>query len=106
MLAIRWCLQYGLSYRDVEELLAERGVEVDHVTIHRWVQHFTPLLIDAARPRRHAVGGRWFVDATYLKVAGKRRYVYRVVDQWGQVIDAFVPRGATSQRPAPSSPRP
>ncbi|MDT7716186.1 MAG: transposase, family, partial [Pseudonocardiales bacterium] len=47
MLAVRWYLRYGLSYRDVEELLAERGVQVDHVSIFRWVQHFTPLLIDA-----------------------------------------------------------
>jgi transposase-like protein len=62
MLAVRWYLQYGLSYRDVEELLTERGIEVDHVTIHRWVQRFTPLLIDAARPCRHTVGGRWFVE--------------------------------------------
>jgi hypothetical protein len=50
MVAVRWYLRYGLSYRDVEELLAERGIEVDHVTIYRWVQQFTPLLIDAARP--------------------------------------------------------
>ncbi len=48
MLAVRWYLRYGLSYRDVEELLAERGIKVDHVTIYRWVQKFTPLLIDAA----------------------------------------------------------
>ena len=71
MLAVRWYLRYGLSYRDVEELLAERGVEVDHVTIYRWVQRFTPLLIDAARPRRTTVGGHWFVDETYVNVAGK-----------------------------------
>ena len=50
MLAVRWYLRYGLSYRDVEELLAERGITVDHVTIYRWVQRFTPELIDAARP--------------------------------------------------------
>src|SRR5436190_7909799 len=56
MVAVRWYLRYGLSYRDVEELLAERGVEVDHVTVYRWVQRFTPLLIDAARPCRHAPG--------------------------------------------------
>ena len=62
MLAVRWYLRYGLSYRDVEELLAERGVQVDHVTIYRWVQRFTPLLMDAARPCRHAPGDRWFVD--------------------------------------------
>ena len=90
LLAVRWYLRYGLSYRDVEELLAERGVEVDHVTIYRWVQRFTPLLIDAARPCRHGVGDRWFVDETYVKVAGVWRYVYRAVDQHGQVIDIYV----------------
>ena len=58
LLAVRWYLRYGLSCRDVEELLAERGIEVDHVTIYRWVQRFTPILIDAARPCRHAVGNR------------------------------------------------
>ena len=77
LLAVRWYLRYGLSYRDLEELLAERGVEVDHVTLYRWVQRFTPLLVEAARPCRHAVGGRWFVDETYVKVAGVWRYVYR-----------------------------
>jgi transposase, IS6 family len=62
VLAVRWYLRYGLSYRDVEELLAERGVQVDHVTIYRWVQRFIPPLIDAARPCRHVSGDRWFVD--------------------------------------------
>jgi transposase-like protein len=90
MLAVRWYLRYGLSYRDVEELLIERGVEVDHVTIYRWVQRFAPLLAEAARPCRHAVGQRWFVDETYVKVAGRWRYVYRAIDQFGQVIDVFV----------------
>ncbi len=63
-LAVRWYLRYGLSYRDVEELLAERGITVDHVSIFRWVQRFTPLLAEAARPRRHRVGDRWWVDET------------------------------------------
>ena len=90
LLAVRWYLRYGLSYRDVEELLAERGVDVDHVTIYRWVQRFTPLVIEAARPCRHSVGDRWFVDETYVKVAGVWRYVYRAVDQYGQVIDVLV----------------
>jgi transposase-like protein len=58
LLAVRWYLRYGLSYRDLEELLAERGIEVDHVTVFRWVQRFTPLLIDAACPCRHQVGDR------------------------------------------------
>ena len=92
LLAVRWYLRYGLSYRDLEELLAERGIEVDHVTLYRWVQRFTPLLIDAARPVRHLAGDRWFVDETYVKVAGVWRYVYRAVDQHGQVIDVYVSR--------------
>ena len=58
VLAVRWYLRYGLSYRDVEELLGERGIEVDHVTIYRWVQRFTPLFADAAGPCRHLVGNR------------------------------------------------
>jgi transposase, IS6 family len=90
LLAVRWYLRYGLSYRDVEGLLAERGIDVDHVTLYRWVQRFTPLLIDAARPGRHAAGDRWYVDETYVKVNGVWRYVYRAVDQHGQVIDVYV----------------
>jgi transposase-like protein len=90
VLAVRWYLRFGLSYRDVEELLTERGVEVDHVTVYRWVQRFTRLLAEAARPCRHAVGDRWFVDETYVKVAGRWRYVYRAIDQFRQVIDVSV----------------
>jgi transposase-like protein len=90
VLAVRWYLRFSLSYRDLEELLTERGVEVDHVTIYRWVLRFTPLLADAARPCRHVVGDRWQVDETYVKVAGRWRYVYRAVDQFGQVIDVLV----------------
>jgi transposase-like protein len=90
MLAVRWYLRFGLSFRDVEELLAERGVQVDHVTIYRWVQRFTPLLAEAARPCRHAAGNRWHVDETYVKVASRWRYGYRAIDQFGQVIDVFV----------------
>jgi IS6 family transposase len=67
VLAVRRYLRLGLSYRDVEELLAVRGIEVDHVTIYRWVQRFTPLLADAARATRHAVGDRWFIDETYVR---------------------------------------
>jgi IS6 family transposase len=90
MVAVRWYLRYGLSYRDVEELLAERGIEVDHVTVYRWVQRFTPLVIDAARPCRHSPGDRWFADETYVKVAGRWVYLYRAIDQYGQVIDVLV----------------
>jgi transposase-like protein len=92
VLAIRRYLRFGLSYRDVEELLTERGIEVDHVTVHRWVQRFTPLLAEVARPCRHGVGDRWYVDEIYVKVAGRWRYVYRAIDQFGQVIDVLVPK--------------
>ena len=88
--AVRWYLRYGLSYRDLEELLAERGIAVDHVTVYRWGQRFTPLFTDAARPLRHATGDRWFVDETYVKIAGRWRYLYRAVDQYGQVIDVLL----------------
>jgi transposase-like protein len=69
-------LRFGLSYRDVEELLAERGIEVDHVTAYRWVRRFAPLLVDAGRFGRHRVAGRWV-------------YLYRAVDQFGQVVDVY-----------------
>ncbi len=100
MVAVRWYLRYSLSYRDLEELLAERGVEVDHVSVYRWVQRFTPLLGDAARFARHSPGDRWFVDETYVKVNGVWRYVYRAVDQYGQVIDVLLSsrRDATAAR--------
>src|SRR5215218_10922375 len=90
VVAVCWYLRFGLSYRDVEQLVAERGVEVDDVTIYRWVQRFPPLLAEATRPCRHAVGDRWQVDETYVKVAGRWRYVYCAIDQFGQVVDVFV----------------
>jgi IS6 family transposase len=90
MIAVRWYLRYGLSCRDVEELLAERGIAVDHVSVYQWAQRFTPLLIEAARPCRHIPGDRWLVDETYVKVSGRWVYLYRAIDQFGQVIDVLV----------------
>lgn len=71
------------------------------MSIYRWVIRFTPLLIDAARPCRHGVGGRWHVDETYVRVAGEWRYVYRAVDQYGQVVDVYV----SARRDAPAAKR-
>ncbi len=99
VVAVRWYRRYGLSYRDVEKLLAERGIEVDHVTVHRWVRRFTPLLADAARFARRSPGDRWFVDETYVKVNGVWAYVYRAVDQRGQVIDGLLCRERRRSRP-------
>jgi transposase-like protein len=103
VLAVRWYLRYGLSYRDVEELLVERGGKVDHVTVYRRVQRFAPLLADAARFARHSPGDRWFVDQTYMKVNGVWRYVYPAVDQYRQVIDVLCRSVGTPTRPAGSS---
>ena len=84
-------------------MLAERGIEVDHVTVYRWVQRFTPLLAEAARPCRHTVGNRWQVDETDVKVAGRWRYVFRSIDQFGQVIDVFVSAQRDGRAAASSS---
>jgi transposase, IS6 family len=89
-LAVRWYLRFALSYRDVEELLAERGIEVDHVSIYRWVQRFAPEFVEAARARQHVIGDRWHVDETYVKVGETWRYLFRAIDQFGQVIDVFL----------------
>ena len=90
VVANRWHLRFGLSYRDVEQLPLERGIEVDHVTVYRWVRRFTPLLFDAGRFCRHSPGDKWFVDETYVKVNGLWRYVYRAIDQHGQVVDVLL----------------
>jgi DDE domain/ANTAR domain len=73
------------------------GIDVDHVTVHRWVQRFTPVFADAARPCRRSPGDRWFVDETYVRVNGVWRYVYRAVDQHGQIIDILVSKRRDGQ---------
>jgi transposase-like protein len=91
VVAVRWYLRYGLSYRDVEELLAERGIEVDHVTVYRWVQRFTPLLADAARFTRHSPADRWFVDETDVKVNGVWRYITDAAPVYPGVLEELLP---------------
>jgi transposase-like protein len=89
-LAVRWYLHYRLPYANVAELLAERGVYVDASTVFDWVQRFAPLYQEAARPQRKRVRGKWSIDETYIKVAGVACYVFRAIDEWGQVIDVYV----------------
>ena len=89
-LAVRWYLRFRLSYADLAELLAERGIVVDASTIFDWVQHFTPLYQEAARPRRHWVGRHGSVDETSIRMAGTWIYAYRAIDEQGQVIDVYV----------------
>ncbi len=88
-LAVRWYVRYRLSYADVVEWFAERGLIVERSTIYRWVQRFLPLFQDAARPHRHPVGSTWRVDETYTRLNGKWTYIYRAIDQAGQVVDAY-----------------
>jgi IS6 family transposase len=90
LIAVRWPCVTDFPTGISRSRSRERGIEVDRVTLFRRVQRFTPLLIDAARPRRHGVGGHWFIDETYVKVSGTWRYVYRAVDQYGLVIDVFM----------------
>ncbi len=88
-LAVRWYVRYRLSYADVVEWFVERGLVVDRSTIYRWVQRFLPLFQDAARAHRHAVGNKWRVDETYTRLNGRWTYIYRAIDQAGQVVDAY-----------------
>jgi len=85
--SIRWYLAYALIYRDIEELIHERGFSVDHSTINRWVLHYSPQLEAAFRRRKKRVGNRWRMDESYIKVKGQWTYYYRAVDKQGQTID-------------------
>jgi putative transposase len=85
--AVFWYLRYSLSYRDIEELMKERGVGLDHATVQRWVVKYTPILETKFRKRKRAVGSSWRIDETYIKVKGKWCYLYRAVDKKGKTID-------------------
>ena len=88
--AVRWYLRYSLSYRDVEELVTERGLPVDHTTIWRWVQRYAPELNKRCRRELKPTTGSWRVDETYISVAGIGTYLYRAVDSSGATIDFWL----------------
>jgi putative transposase len=90
--AVYWYLRYSLSYHDIEELMKERGVEVDHATVQRWVVKYTPLLEIEFRKKKKAVGTSWRMDETYIKVKGLWHYLYRAVDKEGNTIDFLLTR--------------
>jgi transposase, IS6 family len=87
LLCLRWYLRYCLSYRDLEEMMAERGVDVDHSTIARWVVYYAPLLNHLIRREMRNPNRSWRVDETYVRVAGRWAYLYRAIDSAGDTIE-------------------
>ena len=89
LLCVRWYLAYNLSLRDLEEMMAERGLSVDHSTVHRWVVRFAPQLLERFNRRKRAVTGKWYLDETYIKVRGQWMYLYRAIDSAGGTVEFF-----------------
>ena len=87
LLCVRWYLAYNLSLRDLEEMMAERGLSVDHSTEHRWVVHYSPRLLAKFNASKRPVLGKWHVDETYIKVRGKSMYLYRAIDKSGATAE-------------------
>src|SRR5512144_2314371 len=87
LLCVRWYCRYGISYRDLEEMMAERGVAVDHVTLCRWVQRYAPELEKRVRWYQGYRSSSWRVDETYVRVGGKWKYLFRAIDKHGRLID-------------------
>ena len=87
LLCVRWYLRYSLSYRDLEEMMRERGLHVDHTTIYRWVQRYAPELEKRSRPHLKATNDSWRVDETYIKIKKVWMYLYRAVDSEGNTLE-------------------
>jgi len=89
LLCVRWYLAYGLSLRNLEEMMAERGISVDHATIHRWIMRCSPELLEQLNRCRRAVTRTWHMDETYIKVRGCWMYLYRAVDSNGDTVEVW-----------------
>jgi transposase-like protein len=87
LLCVRWYVAYSLSLRNLEEMMAERGIEVDHSSVHRWVIKLVPLFEKAFRRHKRPVGKSWRMDETYVKVKRQWKYLYRAVDKQGNTVD-------------------
>lgn len=87
LLCTRWYLAYPLSYRNIEEMMKERGVDVDHSTINRWALKYTPEIEKKFRKYKNPIGSSWRMDETYIKIKGKWTYLYRAIDKQGRTVD-------------------
>jgi transposase-like protein len=87
LLCVRWYLAYNLSLRNLEEMMAERGISVDHATVHRWVVRYSPELLKRFNLRKQSVGRKWHVDETYIKVRGQWKHLYRAIDSDGDTVE-------------------
>jgi len=85
--AVFFYVRYAVSYRDLEEILEERGVDADHATLNRWVVKFSPLIVANAQARKRPTAVSWRMDETYIKVKGKWTYYYRAIDKYGKTLD-------------------
>jgi putative transposase len=86
LLCVRWYLAYNLSLRNLEEMMAERGIPVDHPTVHRWVVRYSSELLERFNRHKRGVTGKWHIDETYIKVRGRWMYLYRAIDSNGDTV--------------------
>jgi putative transposase len=89
LLCVRWYLAYNLSLRNLKEMMAERGIDMDHTTVHRWVLHFSPKLLERFNRRKRSVRRKWNLDETYIKVKGEWMYLYRAIDSNGDTVEFY-----------------
>jgi transposase, IS6 family len=101
LLCVRWYCRYQLSYRDIEEMMGERGLRVDHVTIFRWVQRYAPEINKRMRPHLRMSGASYRIDETYVKVGTEWKYLYRAVDSTGNTIEFML----SARRDVPAATR-
>ncbi|MBV2145123.1 IS6 family transposase, partial [Falsochrobactrum sp. TDYN1] len=92
LLCVRWYLAYGLSLRNLKEMMAERGIALDHSTVHRWVLHFSPVLLERFNRKKRPITRKWNLDETYVKVKGEWLYLYRAIDNNGNTVEFLFSR--------------
>ncbi len=97
LLCVRWYLRYSLSYRDLKEMMTERGLKIDHTTIYRWVQRYAPELEKRCKPHLKPTNDSWRVDETYIKVKGEWKYLYRAVDSAGSTLEFMLSQTRDTQ---------